>query len=312
VLDYFLTIGNERIDNFGSLTWNDDIESFTTILNFTSQIPLNIGRQIALNNGDEQLLRCIITDRNYDRNLIFSYTAHDFGFYLSQNEIVRQCRGNIDTEIRRILESVNIPVGRIENVRGTVKNIYKDKTVKDVLTDLLNLATGQTGFNYTVDCRLGEVNIRPYRLINDLQGDLSNDIQINSGDNLGNVTITNSMQSMKNRILVVTGNEQNTRISAREFDQTSIERFGLLQEIISADNEQGNFNILARTRLREANRITTTITVDLLGDDRIQKGVLIPIEDERVNINGIYLVRTSEHKVENGQHTVHCELALEE
>ena len=312
MLDYFLTIGNERIDNFGSLTWNDDIESFTTILNFTSQIPLNIGRQIALNNGDEQLLRCIITDRNYDRNLIFSYTAHDFGFYLSQNEIVRQCRGNIDTEIRRILESVNIPVGRIENVRGTVKNIYKDKTVKDVLTDLLNLATGQTGFNYTVDCRLGEVNIRPYRLINDLQGDLSNDIQINSGDNLGNVTITNSMQSMKNRILVVTGNEQNTRISAREFDQTSIERFGLLQEIISADNEQGNFNILARTRLREANRITTTITVDLLGDDRIQKGVLIPIEDERVNINGIYLVRTSEHKVENGQHTVHCELALEE
>jgi len=312
VLDYFLTVGNERIDNFGSLTWNDDIESFTTILNFTSQIPLNIGRQIVLNNGDEQLLRCIITDRNYDRDLIFSYTAHDFGFYLSQNEIVRQCRGNIDTEIRRILESVNIPVGRIENVRGTVKNIYKDKTVKDVLTDLLNLATGQTRFNYTVDCRLGEVNIRPYRLINDLQGDLSNDIQINSGDNLGNVTITNSMQSMKNRILVVTGNEQNTRISAREFDQTSIERFGLLQEIISADNEKQNFNLLARTRLREVNRVTTTITVDLLGDDRIQKGVLIPIQDERVNINGIYLVRTSEHRVDNGQHTVHCELALEE
>lgn len=26
MLDYFLTVGNERIDNFGALTWSDDIE----------------------------------------------------------------------------------------------------------------------------------------------------------------------------------------------------------------------------------------------------------------------------------------------
>ncbi len=27
MLDYFLTKGDERIDNFGALTWSDDIES---------------------------------------------------------------------------------------------------------------------------------------------------------------------------------------------------------------------------------------------------------------------------------------------
>ena len=32
MLDYFLTEGNERIDNFGSLSWSDDIDSYTTIL----------------------------------------------------------------------------------------------------------------------------------------------------------------------------------------------------------------------------------------------------------------------------------------
>lgn len=31
MLDYFLTVGNERIDNFGALTWSDDIESYTNL-----------------------------------------------------------------------------------------------------------------------------------------------------------------------------------------------------------------------------------------------------------------------------------------
>ena len=44
MLDYFLTVGNERIDNFGSLSWSDDIETYTTIVNFTSQIPFDVGR----------------------------------------------------------------------------------------------------------------------------------------------------------------------------------------------------------------------------------------------------------------------------
>lgn len=312
MIDYFLTIGNERIDNFGSLTWKDDLESFTTILNFNSQLEFNIGQQLFLNNGNNRLLRCIITDFSYDRDLIYSYTAHDFGFYLSHNEIVRQCRGNIETEIRNLLESINIPVGIIEDVRGTVNIRYKDVSVQNVLKELLELATGQTGLNYTVDCRLGQINIRPYRLVENLQGDLSPDFfQIDSGDNLGNVTVTNSMQEMKNRIIVVTGSDEKTRIVARRENLNDINRFGLLQEILSVDNEPQNYDVLAQNRLREANRVTTTISVDMLGDDRIQKGVLIPIRDERTDINGIYVVRTSEHKVDNGQHTVHCELALE-
>ena len=44
MLDYFLTMGDARIDNFGSLTWSDDLESYTTIVNFTSQIPFGVGR----------------------------------------------------------------------------------------------------------------------------------------------------------------------------------------------------------------------------------------------------------------------------
>lgn len=313
MLDYFLTINNERIDNFGSLSWSDDIESFTTVVKFNSQLDFDVGQQFFLNNGNNRLLRCIITDFDYDRDLIYSYTAHDFGFFLSKNEIVRQCRGEIETEIRNILASVNIPVGEIEGVRGTVHEIYKDRTVKDVLTDLLTLATRQTGINYTVDCRLGVVNIRPYRLVNDLLGDLSSDLfRINSGDNLGNVTVTNSMQNMKNRIIIVTGDNENTIIAARQENTNDIDRFGLLQEVISADNEPQNFNLLAQNRLREVNRISTTISVELLADDRIQKGILIPIQDERTNVNGIYVIRNSTHEVNNGKHTVKGELSLEQ
>ena len=117
---------------------------------------------------------------------------------------------------------------------------------------------------------------------------------------------------MKNRIVIVGGNDENMRIEARAFDQDNINKFGLLQEIITPDNEEQNYNTLVQNRLTEANRVTTSLSAELLGDDRIQKGILIPIRDERVNINGIYVVKSSSHKVNNGVHTVKCDLDLQE
>lgn len=311
MLDYFLTKGDERIDNFGALTWSDDIETYTTIVKFNSQIPLDVGRQFVLNNGNNQLLRCVITDVDFDRDLIYQYTAYDFGFYLGKNEVTIQLQGAIENAIRRLLASVNIPIGTIEGVRGTVNKVYRKQTVQVVLSDLLTLATGQTGINYTVDCRNGSVNIRPYVLLQDILGDLSNNIQINSADNLGNVKVATSMQEMKNQILVYTGDNENSRLQTLQQDNENINRFGLLQEIIEPGENETNYSVIAQNRLREKNRITTKLDVQMLGDDRIQKGVLIPIRDNRVNINGIFVVRSSEHKVDNRVHTVDCNLELE-
>ena len=311
MLDYFLTVGNERIDNFGSLSWSDDLESYTTIVKFTSQLEFNVGQQFFLNNGNNQLLRCVITDVDFDRDLIYQYTAYDFGFYLGKNEVTIQLQGAIENAIRRLLASVNIPIGTIRGVRGTVNNFYRKQTVQAVLSNLLTLATGQTGINYTVDCRNGVVNISPYFLLDNILGDLSNNIQINSADNLGNVKVATSMQEMRNRILVYTGNDRNSRIVARANREDSEQQFGILQEIIEPGENERNFNVIAQNRLRERNRIRTSLNVELLGDDRIRKGALLPIRDDRVGINGIFVVRTSDHKVDNGVHTVDCNLELE-
>lgn len=311
MLDYFLTMGDARIDNFGSLTWSDDLESYTTIINFTSQLEFNVGQQFFLNNGNNQLLRCIITDVNFDRDLIYQYTAYDFGFYLSKNEVTIQLQGTIENEIRRLLTSVNIPIGTIAGVRGTVNNFYRKQTVQAVLNDLLTLATGQTGINYTVDCRNGIVNISPYVLVDNTMGDLSNNIQINSADNLGNIKVATSIQELRNRILVYTGNDRDSRIAARANREDSEQQFGILQEIVEPGQDETNFNVIAQNRLQERNRIRPTLNVELLGDDRIRKGVLLPIRDNRVGINGIFVVRTSNHKVDNGVHTVECNLELE-
>lgn len=311
MLDYFLIMGNERIDDIGSLSWTDDIETYTTIVKFTSQLEFNVGRQFVLNNGNNQLLRCMITDVDFDRDLIYQYTAYDFGFYLGKNEVTIQLQGAIENAIRRLLASVNIPIGTIMGVRGTVNNFYRKQTIQAVLSDLLTLATGQTGINYTVDCRNGVVNIGPYFLLDNILGDLSNNIQINSADNLGNVKVVTSMQEMRNRILVYTGNERNSQLQTLQQDNENINRFGILQEIIEPGENERNFNVIAQNRLRERNRIRTSLNVELLGDDRIRKGALLPIRDARVGINGIFVVRSSDHKVDNGVHTVDCNLELE-
>lgn len=312
MLDYFLIVNDERIDNFGGLAWSDDIETYTTILNFTSQIEFNVGQHISLVNAGNILLTGIITDVDFDRDLIYSYTVYDFGFYLGKNEITQQFRGiEIETAIRRLFNSVDIPVGTINGVRGIIDKPYRKQTVQAVLKDLLELATGQTGVNYVVDCTQGVVNIGTYTPLAEPLGDLSPVISINSAENLANAKVKTSIQDMRNRILVYTGDDKNSRVVARAMDNNNINAFGLMQEIIEADNNAKNFNVIAQNRLQEANRITTTIDVNLLGDDRIRKGSLIAINDEVTNVNGIYVIRTAKHTVDNGIHTVDCTLELE-
>ncbi|MDO5304681.1 MAG: hypothetical protein Q4E87_03805 [bacterium] len=116
---------------------------------------------------------------------------------------------------------------------------------------------------------------------------------------------------MRNRILVYTGNERNSQLQTLQQDNENINRFGILQEIIEPGENERNFNVIAQNRLRERNRIRTSLNVKLLGDDRIRKGALLPIRDGRVGVNGIFVVRTSDHKVDNGVHTVDCNLELE-
>lgn len=307
--DYFLSINKTKFDKFGSLSWSDDFDTYTTIIKFSSQKPFDVGQQFILNNGTEKLYRGIITDFEYDRELIYHYTAYDFGFYLGKNEITHQFKNiDIETGIRTLLLSLKIPIGTIEGVRGTVDKPYKKATVKDVISDLLSLASGQTGIKYVVDCSLGQVNIRPVYKLDDIRGELSKDFYINSAENLGNAKITNSIQDLKNRIRIYDGDTFD--LISEKFDSNSIGRYGLLQEIVDPDKNAKNYSVIAQNTLLERNRIKTTLEVDLLGDDRIKKGTIISIKDTVVNIVGDYLVQTSQHSVEKGVHSVHCKLEL--
>ena len=309
--DYFLSIDKTKFENFGSLSWSDDLENYTTIIKFSSQRPFNVGRQFILNNGTNQLYRGIITDVNYDRELIYNYIAYDYGFYLSKNEVTIEF-SNIEIEraIKNLLFSVKIPSGIIEEVRGTVDDKFKKKTVKHVLENLLSLASKQTGIKYVVDCSLGAINIRPVYKINDVKGELAENFYINSAENLGNVKITNSIQELKNKVLIYKGDDKNSNVVYWKDEPDSISKYGILQEIVEVDNNVNNYSILAQNTLLDRNRVKTTIEADFLGDDRIKKGVIISIRDTVVNVVGDYLVKTSEHTIENGKHTVHCLLEL--
>jgi len=308
--DYFLTIDKTKFEKFGSFSWSDDIETYSTIIKFSSKTKFNLGRQFILNNGSEKVFKGIITDLDYDRDLTYNYIAYDYGFYLGKNEISFQAKGEIESEIKRLLLSVQIPAGTIQEIKGTVDEPFKKKTVKEILQKLLELSSAQTGNKYVVDCSLGVVDIKPVYKLTDLKGELAKGFTINSAENLGNIKISASMQELKNRIRIYLG-DKDFIIASDSGDPSSIGKYGLLQEVVVPDQTAKNYSIITANKLIEKNRTTTTINnVEFLGEDRIKKGVIIPIRDTVTNIVGDYLVKTSSHKIENGVHTVNCAMEL--
>lgn len=63
-------------------------------------------------------------------------------------------------------------------------------------------------------------------------------------------------------------------------------------------NELELKDIMATIKVAFKQSLSTTITLDVLGDYRMQKGVKFKMEDNKLGINSICQITKSEHRIE--------------
>lgn len=120
--------------------------------------------------------------------------------------------------------------------------------------------------------------------------------------------VTHSFQELKNRVIYTDNNEKSLKRVFRE-SADSIRTYGLLTNIETVDTKKtNNLDKLAQDKLNELNRVNDTITLSMLGDFNVRKGVVIPLTINQYGLNGTYLIKKVTHTIDNQKEVVNFEI----
>ena len=305
----------------GNLTWRDSIDtlgvevSFDLVQNkfdknmaFLYDITLGDPVQIINKNG-ETLIQAIIVSES-PNGKITSFTAYDMAWYLNKSTLIRQFKKMIGNDcVKSLCEEIGIDV-EVKGLDTKIDKIYKDKTVSDIIYDIIEQCSQFNSKKFFIEFENNILKIRPFEKIKVVgQYEIHKNNFIDVAQNIGSVSLTRSIIDMKNSVLVTTENKKAVRTVGKEQDTESIEKYGLLQEVISLDEKEFNkASLVAKNELKKLNKISEDLSIDILGDDKVKSGRIIDINLPLFNLYGEYLIKESNHSLDNGIHKISLSL----
>ena len=307
----YLINGNE-VENIVSPEWSDDLDNYANTFSFSTCNAYEIGSlfQIQTETG-EIVLKGIIIDFEQSEPNVLRYSGFDCGFYINQNEIIEQFKKiKISDAIKKLCENYKIPIGKIPNMTSTVTEIFKDKKLSDVISQLLDYAKlkGCVKDVY-LTCATGKLEILTYGKLSNLTGDM-NVFSTKSQKTINSPSLKVSMQDLRNRVVIADNSDKNrTRVTIS--DSKSISKYGLLQEVETVDTSKtNNLKKIAGDKLKELNKLTRSISMSMLGDYRMRKGVIMPIDCEEYGGKGDFLITSSKHEIDGNVEKVTVNLEM--
>lgn len=319
MLDYKIELnGSDITESILNLEYSENLEDVASSFSFTSNT--DFGLTSTNSNGNERINAIkickkgqtepfyvgVITDFEHttDKN-VYAYSGFDVGFYLNKNKVIKQFRGeNIGKAIENLCREYNIILNN-QKFTKDVRKIYKNYLFADIIKDLIKLEKDKGGLkDLYIDCKNGLFNIRQYSVESDLTSIIGNGFLVKSDKTYSNVSVKQSIQELKNRVIYSDNNEKSLLRVTQE-DINSISKYGLLTEIETVDtNKNNNLKKLAQDKLEELNRITEERSLELLGDYRISKGKLIDFNNTDYGLQDTYLITSAKHNIDNEKEVV--------
>lgn len=307
----FIFIENEDVSKkIGQITITENIEELANKTDFTSFEKFTIGNKIRIVDKNVDVFVGIITDKQENSNEI-SYTAFDFAFYLNKSKTIKQFNDiNSKNAIASVLSEFNVQIGEIPNLNVNIKKIYLENTANEIIDDILKQNSDETNKIY-----LKEVQENKLRIYEKGTKKIKEDIEIEINKNKINVlksisknyTFSESMQDMKNKIVVVVGGEESVKKLANIKDDASISKYGLLTEIKNIDEKDtAKAQNIAEQSLKNLNKIATSYQIETIGSFELRRGRTINISLE--NIKGEFIIQSLTHNITKDIHTTNLNI----
>ena len=289
---------NTSLDTLGASLTFEVARNFNDP-NFVTCENIKIGDTVILKNTKE-LFKGVILDITTSK-FSKSVKCLDFCFYLNKNKVIKQFEDiSASDAIQQLLQEVTAPIGNISRIATSISKAYNGNTIAEIIDDILEQANNELGLKYILEFENNVFNIVPFKEIN---------VQLEYNDTTEK-TSTESINEMKNKILVVSNEQDEAEILATAQDEGNIKKYGCLQEVInvSPDEDEAKTRNIAKTKLKELNKVFKTANFQGFGNDEFKAGRVINLNDPEYYVQGTYLIKNCSHTWENGEHFVNLEV----
>lgn len=299
-MEYRLTAdGIDILEYSNNITFDSNINSLSCTLTFDSLKSIRMGCVISLFIDNFEVFRGTMVDCA-EKKFTYSYTCYDYAQYLN-NEVIKQFnKVDATSAISSILSEEQLSHAII-NIPTIIDKFYKDESVANVIDDIIEQATNDQAKNYFMEL-IGNMiyidvletkHIYPKFIIED------------------NGNINWSITDMKNKIIVVSGDNTTAKVEAVAYDPYSRGRYGLYRQIETVDDKNvAQAQNIADNLLKQLNRVEHETTINIVVFDRgetIRANRLIYIETDKLE-KGWYKISSATHTLNNGIHKVSLKL----
>lgn len=109
------------------------------------------------------------------------------------------------------------------------------------------------------------------------------------------------MDTLRNNIEIWTPLNPTERIGDKQDSKPnndSIEKYGLLTHIVRLDGDKKtNYKELLEKKLNELNKLNESLSLKVFADYHLRRGVIILIENDLINLHGLYKVTSTKHNL---------------
>ena len=264
---------------------------------------IELGSKVAFVHDGVMMFSGIVTSFSRNHMAIWEYTCYDYGFYLNKNEVMIQFnKVSVSDALKRLCQENGVAVGEICDISTVVSKIYSGNTIGDVLKDLLKMASDELKVSYRMEMRSNKLYIEKYQ-----------DLYVNTKviNLVGNFSNSNSIEDMKNRIVVVSSSEKNAQIIAETSDAESIKKYGQLTKVEKIeDKKKSQASSIAEGMLSNLKTVKKTFSVTTLGSDLVRAGRMLVFNQPEINLTGAFLVKTCTHTYDGNKHLMQLDLEV--
>ena len=299
--------GHEITKIAGNVSWTNSIYELATLLSFETgksdaaymkdliYVP-EVGDVVQMVTNEE-VFRGIIKDVDDGGANVNKYTAADIGWYMNKTAQTYQFKNmRADDAIKELCVDLSIIVAMLPELPANINQIYFDKTISDILRDILDQCDGDYNFDFCPDglriYKIGELYAYPEFHIAD------NIPQVYSPKFRGTENHSISIEDMKTSVKVTSEKDNVYSELAVLQNRDLINKYGFLQKIVKIDPEKENAETAAGRELKENSKPKESYSFEIIEkfDSYTRAGEIMGIDGTN------YVIESTNHRIKGGRH----------
>ena len=297
----------------GSLSWKNSIYELATTMSFdVAKTDAAYLRDLMYTPQVGDIVRMItnieifrgviikVDDGDIDLN---KYTIVDLGWYLNKTSQTYQFKNiSASDAIKEICSDLSISIAMLPELPTIIKQIYFDKTVSDIIKDILDKCGGGYNYDFVPEglriYKIGELVAYPeFRVASNVR-------QVYSPDYRGSVSHSVDIEEMKNSIKITSEKDSvYTELMVLQ-NRELIDKYGFLQKIVKIDPEKENANNAANRELAENGKPKESYSFEV-----VEKYDSYTRAGEVISVDGVnYVIESTDHSYKDGWHFDKLEL----